>query len=57
MPKWQKDAKEFVVSITYHETRGIQCYMPKPLIEHLGKPKAIKFLIKGTRVEVEAHKV
>jgi hypothetical protein len=56
MPKWQKDAKEFAVSVTYHETRGYQCYIPRPLMEHLGKPHAVKFIIKGSRIEIEAHK-
>lgn len=56
MPKWKKDAKEFIVSITHHETRGYQSYLPKPLMEFLGKPEAIKFIIKGNKVEVKSHK-
>ena len=56
MPKWKKDAKEFVVSVTYHETRGIQTYLPRPIVEHLGKPESIKFVIVGKKVEVRPHK-
>jgi len=56
VPKWKKDAKEFIVSITHHQTRGYQSYLPKPLMEFLGKPEAIKFVIKGKKVEVRSHK-
>ena len=54
MPKWKKDEKEFVVSVTYHEYRGSQCYLPKPILEILGNPKRIKFVIRGKRIEVGA---
>ena len=54
MPKWKKDQKEFTVSVTYHEQRGSQCYLPKPILEILGNPKRIKFIVKSKRIEVEA---
>jgi hypothetical protein len=54
MPKWKKDQKEFAVSVTYHEQRGSQCYLPKPILEILGNPKRIKFIVKNKRIEVEA---
>ena len=57
MPKWKKDEKEFKVSVTYHQHRGCQAYIPKPVIEMLGHPKDIKFVIKGNnnkKVEVQA---
>jgi hypothetical protein len=50
MPKWQ----EFAVSVTYHEQRGSQSYLPKPILEILGNPKRIKFIVKSKRIEVEA---
>ncbi|MFZ0511138.1 MAG: hypothetical protein WAM14_05995 [Candidatus Nitrosopolaris sp.] len=53
MPKWQKDQKEFIVSISYGKRRGIQAYIPKPIIEMLGNPKNMKFLIKGKKIEIE----
>ena len=54
MPRWKKDQTEFTVSVTYHEHRGYQTYIPKPIMERLGKPKAIKFIIKNRKIEVEA---
>jgi hypothetical protein len=56
MPKWKKDATEFVVSVNYHEVRGYQSSLPKPIIEFLGKPQLIKFVIIGKKVEVRSHK-
>jgi hypothetical protein len=31
MPRWKKNEKEFKVSVTYHENRGYQTYVPKPI--------------------------
>lgn len=45
MPKWKKDAKEFVVSVNFNETRGYQSSIPKPVIEELGDPEKVKFVI------------
>jgi hypothetical protein len=56
MPKWKKDETEFPVSVTKHETRGFQSYLPKPIMEFLGNPDFIKFVIKGKKVHVEPHK-
>ena len=53
MPKWKKNQKEFTVSVTYHEQRGSQCYLPKPMLAILGNPKRIKFIVKSKRIEVE----
>lgn len=53
MPKWQKDAKEFVVSINYNETRGTQCNIPKPVLEFLGKPEKLKFVIDRKKVQIK----
>ncbi len=55
MPKWKKDETEFPVNVSYHETRGYQAYIPKPLMDFLGNPEAIKFVIKGKKVEVSPH--
>jgi hypothetical protein len=55
MPKWKKDQKEFKVSVTYHEHRGCQAYLPKPIIEMLGTPRSIKFIVKDNKkVEVRS---
>ncbi|MDE2590454.1 MAG: hypothetical protein KGL95_12425 [Patescibacteria group bacterium] len=56
MPKWKKDETEFPVNVSFHETRGFQAYLPKPLMEFLGTPDMIKFTIKGKKVEVTSHK-
>jgi hypothetical protein len=56
LPKWKKDATEFTVGVSYDERRGAQAYIPKPIAEHLGNPKAITYRIKGKKVEVEAEK-
>jgi len=56
VPKWKKDAKEFTVGVNYNEVRGYQTSIPKPVAEVLGKPKAITYHMKGTRVEVKAAK-
>ncbi len=50
MPKWKKGATEFTVSVNYHPTRGIACFIPKPIIEFLDHPKRIKFVIKRKMV-------
>ena len=53
MPKWKKDEKEFTVGVTYHETRGCQSYIPKPIIEMLGEPDSITFTIHGKNIMVK----
>jgi hypothetical protein len=45
MPKWKEDAKEFSVSVTYNEEKGSQIRVPKPILEKLGNPERIKFVI------------
>lgn len=54
MPKWKKDATEFEVSVTYHDHRGYQAYLPRPVMEKLGDPDTIKFVVKGKHIELEA---
>lgn len=53
VPKWKKDATEFEVSVTHHDHRGYQAYLPKPIMEILGDPETIKFILKGKKIEVE----
>lgn len=53
MPKWKKDATEFEVGVNYHEVRGAQSSIPKPVIDALGHPDKIKFIVKNKRVEIE----
>ena len=53
MPKWKKDATEFKVGVNYNEVRGAQSSIPKPVVDALGHPNVIKFVIKGKKVEIE----
>ena len=54
MPKWKEGATEFTVSVGYSENRGYACTIPKPVIDALGEPDRITFIIKGKRVEIES---
>jgi len=54
MPKWKVGAKEFTVSVSYHETRGTLTTIPKPVVEHLSRPEKITFTIRRGKVEVRA---
>lgn len=52
MPKWKKDAKEFTVSVNYNESRGYQSSIPKPIMDALGSPEAVTFVINGDQVKL-----
>ncbi|MGD0330088.1 MAG: hypothetical protein ABSB40_06525 [Nitrososphaeria archaeon] len=54
MPKWKKDETKFTVSVNYEEKRGAQSSIPKPIVDALGKPTRITFLLRGKKVEVKA---
>jgi len=54
MPKWKKDATEFSVSVNHNATRGYQSSIPKPVMDVLGNPRTITFVVKGKKVEVKA---
>jgi hypothetical protein len=57
MPKWKKDAKEFKVNVNFNEIRGYQSSIPKPIMDILGEPEAIKFIVKGRdKVEIVSAK-
>jgi hypothetical protein len=55
MPKWKKDATEFNTKVSYHEHRGYQCYVPRPIMEKLGNHTSIKFVIKDNRIELNTN--
>ena len=59
MPTWKKDAKEFEVGVNYVETRGYSSSIPKPIMEKLGKPKTIKFIVNDDdrTIEVKSGKI
>lgn len=55
LPKWKKDANQFTVSVNHNETRGYQSSIPKPVMETLGNPNKITFVVKPKKkVEVVA---
>lgn len=55
MPKWKKDATHFTVSVNHNDVRGYQSSIPKPVMDTLGNPEKITFVIKPKkRVEVIA---
>ena len=57
MTRWKKDVKEFEVGVNFVEGRGYSSSIPKPIMELLGNPNSIKFVIrKGNRIEVVAGK-
>jgi len=56
MPKWKKDAKEFTVSVNFNESRGYQSSIPKPIIDALGDPKKLTFVISGENVKIFSDK-
>ena len=45
MPKWKRDAKEFTVHVNYSDGRGYQSSIPIPIIEKLGNPTSIKYVV------------
>lgn len=45
---------EFSVAVNRHETRGCQVNVPEPIMDLLGEPKKVKFVVKGKRVEIFA---
>ncbi len=53
MPKWSKEAKEFTVNVHYDEAKGSQVKIPKPILEKMGKPDKITFVIEGKKIEVK----
>lgn len=45
MPKWKKDTKEFEVGVNFVDKRGYSSSIPKPIMEILGNPQTIKFIV------------
>ena len=52
MPKWKKGATEFTVSVNHNDVRGYQSSIPKPIMEVLGEPESITFVIKGSKKKI-----
>ena len=56
MTRWKKDETVFDVNVNYHEKRGYQIYVPRPIMDALGDPDMIDFVLKGKKIEVIPHK-
>jgi hypothetical protein len=54
MPKWKRDAREFTVSVNFHEVRGYAATIPKPVMAHLDHPERITFILRKEKVEIKA---
>ncbi len=53
MPKWKKDETEFTVSVNDDGNGSHVCRIPKPIIEKLGKPNKIKFMVKNDKIGID----
>ncbi len=53
MTKWKKDAKEFTVGVNFNKDRGYQSSIPKPIIDVLGQPDTITFVIEGKTIKIK----
>ena len=53
MPKWKKDATEFSVSVSNDGNGSNVCRIPKPIIERLGHPDRIKFVLSGKKIVID----
>ena len=52
LPKWKENAKEFTVSVNYNEIRGYQSSVPKPIMELLGDPEKVTFVVNGDNIKI-----
>ena len=58
MPKWKKNATHFTVGVNHNKDRGYQSSIPIPVMDFLGNPDKITFVIKAkNRVEIVAGAV
>ena len=57
LPKWKKDANEFTVSVNHNTRRGYQSSIPKPVMQTLGNPEKITFVLRPKKkVEIVVRK-
>lgn len=54
MTRWKKGEKEFGVSLNNDNAGSLFCRIPKPIVDLLGKPDGIKFLVEGKKITVVA---
>jgi hypothetical protein len=52
LTRWKKDQKDFSVKLSFDGTNSTVCRVPKPIIEFLGNPENLKFMIRGKGIIV-----
>lgn len=52
LTRWKKDETEFHVALSFDGTNSKRCRIPKPVIEFLGDPESLKFVIRGKSIIV-----
>lgn len=56
--RYAKDAMEFNASLSKSKNRdgsiSLICRVPKPIVDRLGSPDSIKFVISGKKILLEA---
>ncbi|MHB1909745.1 MAG: hypothetical protein ACYCQJ_12890 [Nitrososphaerales archaeon] len=58
MPKWKNNATEFSVNVNYNNEKGSSTRIPKPILEKIGNPEKIKFVIeKNGKIVLEPEVV
>lgn len=57
MPKWKNNATEFSVNVSYNEEKGSKVNMPIPVLEKLGNPEKVTFVLDDAgKITVEASR-
>ena len=51
MSRWKKGEREFQMNVNHNGLGSHLCRIPKPVMELMGNPKTVKFVVKkGNRV-------
>lgn len=52
MTRWQENETKFQVTINYNLKKGSIIRVPKPILQRLGNPDTITFLIEGNKIRI-----
>lgn len=50
MPRWKKAETVYTLKVAHHPRRGSQVYLPKPLVERLGRPNRVSLLVRADEI-------
>lgn len=53
MTRWKEGEKQFPVKLTSDHKGSTICRIPKPILDQLGSPSSIKFVISGKKIVVD----